>query len=80
MHKLTVDLPDAAWAGLQRAAHKYNGDLGVNLSVDEYVDLHLRELSIADQLAERLPAINEEIQVEHGRRVTAAREVLLRDQ
>ena len=50
MPRFTIDLSDAALAGLQVLAARYNADNGADLSVQEWLLLHLKELAVQDDL------------------------------
>lgn len=80
MRTFTIELPDRAVEGLEKAAHTYNGQRGGNLSVQEWITLHLRELSIGEDLGALLPSIQEWVNREHQEHIAEARDGLLRDQ
>ena len=50
MPKFTIDLSDAAVAGLQSLTARYNADNGTDLPVQGWLLLHLKELAIQDDL------------------------------
>lgn len=52
MPSITTDLSDEAYTGLGRVVTRYNADNSTALSVEAWVDLHLRELSVQDQVFE----------------------------
>lgn len=61
MPQFTITLSDAALARLKAIVDRTNADNGLNLTVRDWVILHLKELAIADDLlqaqeAERVKA------------------------
>lgn len=51
MPKFTIDLTDKALARLQAEVDRTNGNQGTALTVTEWLNLHVAELCIADDLA-----------------------------
>jgi hypothetical protein len=50
MPRFEVDLSDAALDGLQRVVARYNADNGTALTVADWIHLHLKEVSVQDDL------------------------------
>ena len=64
MPKYTLTLPERAATRLQAVTARYNSDNGTQFSVTEWLELHLKEIAIGEDLAsewEALQAKNQEL-------------------
>ena len=57
MAKYTLTLPDGGAARLQALVARYNADHGTQLSVTEWLELHLKEIAIGQDLAQEWDAL-----------------------
>ena len=76
----TQDIPDRAVPGLQKQAFAYNAQTGKDLTLHQFLALHLREMAIADDLNAALPDLQAEAQAEVQRRLDLTRDQLIADQ
>ena len=53
----TLTIPDALEARLKVIAARYNGATGTDLSVPQFVELHLVEMATQEDLEQAVPAI-----------------------
>ena len=50
MPRFELELSEAAVTGLQRVVARYNADNGAALTVADWIHLHLKEVSVQDEL------------------------------
>ncbi len=62
MPKFTLNLTQAAVDKLQTHVQRTNDNTGANLTLTQWITLHLQEVAIADQLAAAVTAIQEQHQ------------------
>ncbi len=60
MPKYTIELPQKAVTKLQAVVARYNDTVGTSLTVKQWIDRHLRELAIAEQLAVAIDTLPKE--------------------
>ena len=73
------DIPDRALPGLQKQAHAYNAQTDADLTLAQFLALHLREMAIAEQLAAEHPDLQRQAQEEAERQLVARRDQLIAD-
>ena len=60
MPKYTIELPQKAVTKLQAVVARYNDTVGTSLTVKQWIERHLRELAIAEQLATAIDTVQKE--------------------
>jgi predicted DNA-binding protein len=81
MPQFSIDLPQRAVDNLQAVVQRTNDNTGAALTLREWIEMHLKEVAIADQLAAAVDTLQKEQeaarqrQLEDGAR--AARDALL---
>lgn len=77
MPQFTINLSGQAVTRLQAIVQRYNENIGQKLTVAQWLELHVKELVVADDLAERARELerqaNERLQAE----IQNAREALI---
>lgn len=76
MPQFTIDLPEGAVARLKALVDRHNADQGSNLTLRDWIVLHLKEVAIARELA----AAAEELRQQAERDAQRALEAALRAQ
>lgn len=51
MPNFTIDLPERLLPGLRAVVERHNANQGVAMTVQEWVELHVREIAVSDALA-----------------------------
>ena len=77
MPKFTIDLPAGAVARLQPLAARYNEDNGADLSLQDWMLLHLKEMAIGRELADAARDLEEQAQRDAEAAILAQRQRLL---
>ncbi len=77
MPKFTIDLTDGAVSRLQTLVARYNGDNGTDLTLTQWVVLHLREIAIGRELAAAAQDLEAQAQRDHEAAILAAKNRLL---
>jgi hypothetical protein len=77
MARIELELTDAAYAGLQRLVTRYNADNGLALGVEEWIDLHLRELSVQDEIVRAAEDLQKQAQETAAAAIRAERQRLI---
>ena len=77
MPDIPITLSDAAYAGLQLVVTKWNAANEQQLSVEQWVDLHLRELAVQDQIFAAHEQLQRQAQDTAAAALKAERERLL---
>lgn len=77
MPRFTLEISDAALGGLQVVVARYNADNGRDLSVQDWLLLHLKELAIQDQLVEAARKFREQADKDADAAFRAERQRLL---
>ena len=77
MPRFTLDISDAALAGLQALVARYNADNGTALTVQDWLLLHLKELAIQDRLLDAARALREQADNDADAAFKAERQRLL---
>jgi hypothetical protein len=77
MPKFTLDLSEAALAGLQGVVARYNADNGTGLTVLDWLHLHVRELAIQDDLLAAAKTLREQAEASADAAFKAERQRLL---
>ena len=72
MPKFTIDLTDKALAGLQAEVSRYNGNAGTTLTVQQWIVLHLQEISIAPELTAAIGQLREQGEADANAALEAA--------
>jgi|FLYL01.1.fsa_nt_gi hypothetical protein len=57
---ITITISDSLEARLKPLVARYNADTKADLTVAEWVDLHLHELAVQDDLAAELPNLQQQ--------------------
>ncbi len=71
------DIPDRALPALRKQAFAYNAQAGLDLTLEQYLARHLREMAITEDLAAAFPNIQNEVQEETQQRMNTARDELI---
>jgi hypothetical protein len=77
MPKFTLDLSEAAVAGLQKLVARYNGDNGTQLTVADFLLLHVKEMSVQTEILEAAKTLREQAERDIDAAFKAERERLL---
>ena len=77
MAKFEIELSDAAYQGLQRLVTRYNADNNAAHTVEAWVDLHLRELAVQDEIVRAAEQLQREAQETAAAALQAERQRLL---
>jgi len=77
MPQFTITISDAALARLQAIVARYNADNGTNLTVRDWLLLHVKELAIQDELIEAARLARENAEKQAAQAFTAERDRLL---
>ena len=72
MPKFTIDLPDKGVAALQALVAEYNGNTGGQLTVQDWLTLHVKELAISRQLAPTVDALRQQTEADAQAALNAA--------
>ena len=72
MPQFTIDIPQKAVDRLHLIVARYNHETGDNLTLAQWLDLHVRELSIAEELAASAAALQKQVEDQARDDVTAA--------
>lgn len=73
MAKYTQDVPATLVGGLRRVVGRYNADNGAELTVVEWLQLHVLEIAVQDELAAEHKRLTEQAQKDVAAGVTALR-------
>ena len=79
MPTFTLALTDAAVARLQPLVARYNADFGVDLSLQDWITLHLQEIAIGPDLAAKLDQLRQQSEADLTAAVAAEKARLLSD-
>ena len=79
MPTFTLALTDPAVARLQPLVARYNADLGVDLSLQDWITLHLQEIAIGPELAAKLDQLRQQSEADLTAAVIAEKARLLAD-
>lgn len=60
----TITVSDALLAKLQELTARYNANNGTNLTVQDWLLLHLKELAIQETLSQRLNILRQQVEEE----------------
>jgi len=77
MPRFTIDISNAAVTKLQAVVARYNADNGANLTVQDWLLLHIKELAIQDDLVERARSLRQQAEADAAAAFTAERLRLL---
>ena len=77
MPNFTIPISDAALAGLQAIAARYNGNNGTALGVQDWLLLHLKELAIQERLLEAAQMLRRQAEESAAAATAAERQRLL---
>lgn len=77
MATFTIEVADGALPALQALAARYNGDNGSALTLEEFLALHVAEMSIQDEFVARVEALQRRTQEELQAAVLAERDRLI---
>ena len=72
MPKFTIDLTDKALAGILTEVARYNGNTGSDLTVAEWIVLHLQEIAIAPELGAAIDALRKQQETDANAALEAA--------
>ena len=62
MATFTIEIADTALPAVQALAARYNADNGTALTVAQFLELHVAEMSIQDEFAARVEALQQQTQ------------------
>lgn len=77
MATFTIEITDGALPALQTLVARYNADNGTSLTVAQFLELHLAEMSIQDEFALRVEALQQQTQAELHAAIRAERDRLI---
>lgn len=77
MPEIPIALSDAAYAGLQIVVTRWNAANDGQLTVEAWVDLHLRELAVQDQIVRASEQLQQQAQELAAASARAERERLV---
>jgi len=72
MPKFTIDLTDKAVAALQALVAEYNGNTGAQLTVQDWLSLHVKELAVSRQLAAVIEPLRQQTERDAAAALSAA--------
>ena len=72
MPKFTIDLTDKTLAALQAEVARYNGNTGSELTVAEWIVLHLQEIAIAPELGAAIDQLRKQQETDANAALEAA--------
>lgn len=75
--QFTISLPAKAVGRLQALAQQYNQNTGQNLTAAQWLELHVKELLVAEELAAEAQRLEREAQEKLQADVQAARQRLI---
>lgn len=76
-HQHTIDLNDAMHARMARIVGQHNAAHGTELTVTQWLNLHIRELAIGQDLAAEHNAIKEQAEADIADAMIAVKQRLL---
>ena len=83
MPDFTIAIPDKALPGLQRTVDLYNGNNGAKLSLRDWVELHVLDIALQEQMQAAVDAIKAQTeaqaQADFDAAIKAERERLIAD-
>jgi triphosphoribosyl-dephospho-CoA synthetase len=62
MLTLTLNLPDRAVPGLTRAVHAFNAETRQDLTLEEFLVLHLKEMAVSQEIGAAAKEVEKEAQ------------------
>jgi hypothetical protein len=77
MPQLTFDITDATRQRLDLVVADYNATNGTSLTLEEWLDLHLRELAVQREFATRVEQLKRQTEDDLHAAINAERERLL---